>query len=735
MDILLDHNYRNSGNILSCSLQLMNNAPNREEKLLTTINDDGDKIVVARCENEHAEAEFVLQEIERLIGTPLTSREGHSARDITYGDIAILSRRRLEGIKFHAALRKRGIPCEFVGDVDFFATPVVRNVLAYLNILENPLEAGIHLNRIMKISGITEVNVQRLNSNAKRLAWKDNTSDFVYECMLNASGLIETQVDQVHEITRTIEHILKTKEQVTVSELVYNVLLRDTDLYKRNLDEENWRNIQLLNKFYEIAQEYESITKSPSLTDFLDYLDLLSGFQVELEEVEETNSVKVMTVHQSKGKEFPIVFIVDAATNRFPLRYQAKPFYVPNDLSKGMKTGDDEKALYEQEERRLFYVAMTRAEQKLYITFAELYGQNVRKTKPSKFLEELDFEQNPRINLVEASQESQEQNLTKIESALEQAKVGLQSQAVQAIYSTQLKTALQRIVELEKLRLFETGYALEDFDSRSFFAVEDSNERLRMLFEGTPPPLVSEDHRFSASALQTYSNCPMQYKYSYVLHVPTVARTYFNLGSAVHEVIEHLTRRELEGIAPTKEQAMEMLSHFWSSAAYTTKQKEREDKVLAEQMFETYLAWQAGNENEIVDAEMEFAFELNERTVKGFIDRVERTPDGAYVVVDYKTGYPSESKNSIRQSIQMNVYCLAILEKFGQMPKQASFFYVKHDKHVHYIPDGEHLQQQKLQLSTMINDVLAERFHETPAYQTCRSCSYGYLCERMEISD
>ncbi len=105
------------------------------------------------------------------------------------------------------------------------------------------------------------------------------------------------------------------------------------------------------------------------------------------------------------------------------------------------------------------------------------------------------------------------------------------------------------------------------------------------------------------------------------------------------------------------------------------------------------------------------------------------------MVIDYKTGYPSESKNSIRESIQMNVYCLAILEKFGRMPKQASFFYVKHDKHVYYIPDDSSLGSQRQRLSKLIDDVLSERFHETPAYQTCRSCSYGDLCERMEISE
>ena len=583
----------------------------------------------------------------------------------------------------------------------------------------------------MKLSGITEVNVQRLNGEARHRAWDDDTSDCVYECMCDGSLLLETQADELSEIMRCIDHVLAYKERTSIAELIYDVTVRHTDLYKRSLREKNWRNTQLLNKLHEIANEYESITKEPTLTDFLDYLDLLSGFQIELEEVEETNSVKVMTVHQSKGKEFPVVFIVDAATRRFPLRFQAKPFYVPNDLAHGMKTGDDERSLYEQEERRLFYVAMTRAEQRLFITLAERYGQNVKKTKPSKFLEELEFEQNPRIELVDVPQEAPDYT-TKVESPVEQARATLQDHAIRAIDTMQLKTAVQKIVELEKLRLLESGQDLEDFDLPAFLDVEEDDAGLTALFEGKHTPLVSQDHHFSASGLQTYSNCPAQYKFSNVLRVPSMARTYFQLGSVVHEVIERLTTQELEGTPPTKERAFEMLEHFWSSAAYASKQKEAEHKKQAQQMLETYLAWNERNENEIIGAEMKFAFTLNGRSVMGYIDRVERTPVGEYVVLDYKTGYPRESKNTIKQNIQMNVYALAVLEKFGALPKRVSLYYVKHDKMVDYLPTQDNVEQQQARLSEMIDNVVLEQFPALPSYQTCRSCSYQPLCEEKE---
>ena len=159
------------------------------------------------------------------------------------------------------------------------------------------------------------------------------------------------------------------------------------------------------------------------------------------------------------------------------------------------------------------------------------------------------------------------------------------------------------------------------------------------------------------AGLQTYSDCPAQYKFGYVLRVPTTPRTYFQLGSVVHELIERLTTQELEGTPPTIERANEMLEHCWSSKAYASRQKEAEDKKLAQQMLETYLAWNERNENEIIGAEMKFAFTLNDRSVTGFIDRVERTPSGEYIVLDYKTGYPAESRNTIKQNIRKKMNC------------------------------------------------------------------------------
>ena len=193
---------------------------------------------------------------------------------LTYRDIAVLSRRRVEGVKFYAALRKRGIPCEFVGEVDFFSTAVIRDALAYLHIIENPLKAGVYLNRILKLSGITEVNVQRLNACAC-LAWDDRfEGDFGTVCsMLRTNSTLRWT--HVRESRSHDEGLLQRKDRLTLSPSLFgDLLLRSTDCTSGVSVRRTGVTRSSLYKLYEIAAGNESITKHPSVCRFLDYLDL-----------------------------------------------------------------------------------------------------------------------------------------------------------------------------------------------------------------------------------------------------------------------------------------------------------------------------------------------------------------------------------------------------------------------------------------------------------------------------
>ena len=733
-EILLDYNYRSSGTILRLALQLMENAPNRKKKPLVTENPPGDPVTVAVCENEQAEAEYVLDGIQALLASTFLPWDQETERPYRYSDIAILCRRRADGVKFFRLLRQRGIPCEFVGEVDFFASPAIRDLVAYLRVLANPLTAGISLNRIMKRAGVPETVVQKINTRARSIAWKEEGgNDGVFEAMQQAETVVPPHHHPVAGVLATLQALLQRKEEVTLPELVRDLMMKATGLYPHALRDGEGQTRLLLTKFLEIAREYGEIVPQATVPDFLGYLDLLSGFSVEVEEREETDSVKVLTVHRSKGKEFPVVFVADMATHRFPLRYQSKPFSVPNDLSRGLKTGDDERSLFEQEERRLCYVAMTRAGHRLTFTLAQWYGENKNPTKPSKFLEELDYRNNPLIRVVEVPR-SEGAVAGETEGPVQALKRSLQDRIGLAVQQMQVSTAVRHLMDLEKIRLLEEGKSLDTFDPAAFIPSPGDDAEILRLFQGKRLPLIGADHRFSASSLQAYEECPLRYKFQHVLLVPTLPKTYFDLGSAVHSVIEHLSKQQMEGTPPTKELARALLEKSWSPKAYHSRTQEAEDRVKAEALLDTYLAWQIENRNEIVGVEKRFQTTIAGRTVKGFIDRIEKTPEGGYVVIDFKTGSkPSDlTKNTIPENLQMNVYSLTVQQLFGSVPERASLFYLKEGKMVDYHPTAESMADFRSRIEGLISQICAEEFEARPSDRVCRRCDFGEVCGERE---
>jgi len=732
-EILLTHNYRSTQTILTLALVLMHHAPNRREKRLLTENPPGDPVKVVQCENETTEASYVVEEIERMLGTPFTSRRENLERPYTYKDFAIICRRRRDGAKFYQLLRDRGIPAEFVGEMEFFSAPVIRDLLAYLKIINNPLAAGIPLNRVMKISGIPETEVQKINAAARKATFGNPYNDGVFEAMRSVDSLAPHYATAIREILGTLDSLIMEKDRGPLTALVHHLMMQATDLYAQALEDETGQEVLLLNQFLTITREYDEITKDATVDSFLSYLRFLSGFSIEIGETDVADSVKVLTVHKSKGKEFPVVFVGDLAVNRFPLQYQAKEFFVPNDLSKGMKTTDDEKALFEQEERRLLYVAMTRAEDHLYLLRAKWYGNNKNPTKQSKFLDELPLDDTSLLQKIEVPAAVSVPAM-RGENALERYQHTLQFQAKRAIHQLHLQTALQHIITLEKVRLVSEGKGPSSFNRDAFLTFTENDAEIEALMQGHTPCLVGESHTFSASGLSTYERCPLKYKFQHVVHIPSLSRTFFDLGSAVHSVIEHLSKKQKEGIPPTKEMALALLDTAWSTAAYESKSHEMEDRATAETLLDTYLAWQAGNPNRILEAEKRFQISLGGRLLRGVIDRIEETPDGEIVVIDFKTGSKpgTLSKNTIREDMQMNLYSLAIRELYGKLPVKASLYYLSPNKTFDYNPTVESIGTFENRVVNLINAVCAEEFSPTPDYQTCKWCDYKDFCEESE---
>ena len=731
----LRQNYRSTQNIVNLASKLLENLPLRQKKELFSSNEVGDKIVIARCTHDMSEVEFVVNKIKELLGSKITRRDD-TQRPLSFRDFAVLSRRRIDGKKFAQALNAYGIPATFVGEANIFNSATGRDLLAYLDVASNPINSALAIIRILKNSGISDQNIARINQEAKKRRRNSETnSDFVYDVLLDLGAPELDQLDELFDIQKQFQTLTSLPTQSTVSEAIFQIMMSVTDLYKSATQTDTLADRKkqtILKELYHLSLEFESQNKNGTLAEFIDYLRLLGEFDVELEEnAEIRDAVQVSTIHQSKGKEYSVVFVTDVAQGKLPLRYQAKKFYVPNDLAKGLLKDEDEKSLALQEERRLLYVAMTRAQNQLFVVFPTKYAQNVRQSKPSVFLEEIEFEKNPLVEVIDFAGSTQE-TLLQEQGKVDIIQQDLQAKATKFVNQMQLESAIARIVDLSKVEYFKKNKTLDGFETEDLFTVESNND-VDALLVGEKIPLINKETlKLSASKFETYMKCPLQFKFAHVLEVPTPAQTYFNLGTAVHAVAEQLTKLEKEGQKPTEEIAFEILEKNWDSDAYKSEKKEDEDLAKAKEMIQLYLKWISENPNKAIDVEKRFKIEISGIPITGSIDRVEQTPSGEYQVIDFKTGGVYETKNSIKEDTQMNVYALAVESTYGKLPEKTSLFYLKEGKMLENVLKTDNLERVKAKLDQVTQSILAEDFEARPEKGACYNCAFKNICDYVE---
>jgi len=150
-------------------------------------------------------------------------------------------------------------------------------------------------------------------------------------------------------------------------------------------------------------------------------------------------------------------------------------------------------------------------------------------------------------------------------------------------------------------------------------------------------------------------------------------------------------------------------------------------------MIKTYLKWIKDNPNTPVAVESKFKIKLNDATISGKIDRVEQTPGGDYEVVDFKTGAAYETKNSIKENIQMNIYALGTEKLYGKLPKKTSLFYIKHDKIVPYVIEPKKIEEFKEKLSKKVDLIFNEEFSAKPELWKCKRCDFADICDEKEL--
>ena len=693
----LEHNYRSTKNIVAVANKLIELSPERTVKKLVTKNPPGEKVTIVETPTDSSQANFVLETIkEQLKLHP-------------HKDIAVLCRRRASAEPIIKTLRKQRIPFNFVGETGFFQEPIIKDVTAYLKVASNPLESNAELVRILHRYNISPVDISKFNSYAGH---KDIS---LYETF---DHLNELEVDKFKflALKQVLREILKNKKRLRTLDLIHNLLF-ELEFYKYEVALQNHRNIQLLNQFYAFAEEFDSLYPDNDVDDFTDYLSYASNFEIEERNIDE-QAIIISTIHGVKGMQYPVVIIPDLVERKLPTTYQKDKFPIPQELLKGVKSKFDEKELHLQEERRLFYVAITRAKDKLFITYAKRYGENKTDSKPSKFLNEIDYTQNENINFQLADPPELALECVTKEN---QTQTTLLNQIMFSIKAENYTGAIENILLIAKCQN-------RDRDIKEIIAQikEPDYSTLEQVCE-EKPVTISDDHRFSVSQFISYKKCPRLYQYRYLMKIPEKPRYYFDFGASIHNIVEQLTKLLKEGKPINQNIAYELLQKYWDPKGYKSRIDEKRDYKDAKVILKVFLEEQAKSKSEIVDIERWFETTIGPVRLTGRIDRIDK--DGSeFTVIDYKTSKKAPSLNELKKDMQLLVYTIAVTEVYGSKPLVGNWFLRSNEK-VFFKPEDQAIEALKTELADIAGKIKAGKFELKESWE-CNHCDYGCLCDR-----
>lgn len=336
--IKLEQNYRCTGNILKAANAVIKNNQVKYDKKLWTENEEGSMPTIFSGDDEYNEAKYIAEQINSL------KREEY----YKFSDFAILYRMNSQSRAIEEILRREDIPYKIIGGLKFYERKEIKDIIAYLRLIFNTSD-NISLKRIINEPkrGIGKTSLENIES------LSEDSGKSMYDIIKNAQeyGLNRIYLNS-REFIETIEDLRNKKDDLAISDLIKEILNKTG--YTKALELENTveaeSRIQNLEEFLTVAIEFEEESADNTLAEFLEGITLSSDVD-NLEEEEE--SVTLMTLHSAKGLEFPVVFLVGMEEGIFP----------------GYKSIGEPKEL--EEERRLFYVGITRAKEHLYLTCAK----------------------------------------------------------------------------------------------------------------------------------------------------------------------------------------------------------------------------------------------------------------------------------------------------------------------------------------------------------------------------
>lgn len=387
--IKLEQNYRSTSHILDTANKVIRNNRGRKDKTLYTEGDKGEKVKLVELSDSDEEANFVAREVESL-----------KSKGFSYSDMAILYRTNAQSRTFEQEFMKRQIPYKLVGGVNFYSRKEIKDLVAYLKLVQNPTD-DVAFRRIINTPkrGIGDATIAKIETYANK------RGESLYSAILSLDqidGLSKRAKNNLKEFSSIIVNFMAYKEVMGVQEYIEKLLEESGYIEELERDKsiESETRIQNLREFISVAEDFERQQPDGTVEDFLSGVTLLSDLD-KTEELED--SLTMITVHSAKGLEYPVVFLVGMEEGLFP-------------SSRSIEEDPDV-----EEERRLCYVAITRAEDLLYISYSRLrsmYGRT-NYTLPSRFVDELPDDYVDRLGVKKVKRVDSRFNVNPIDMARE----------------------------------------------------------------------------------------------------------------------------------------------------------------------------------------------------------------------------------------------------------------------------------------------------------------------------